>query len=68
VRSTVTLARSLGITTLADGVDSSELLDQLASYGCRGVQGGIAGAPIAPAALPLWLGGIRLDEDRVPTG
>jgi diguanylate cyclase (GGDEF)-like protein len=68
VRSTVALAGSLGIDALADGVDSAELLERLTSYGCRGVQGAIVGAPIGPAALPTWLGGIRPDEDRVPAG
>ncbi|HEX6754377.1 MAG TPA: bifunctional diguanylate cyclase/phosphodiesterase [Mycobacteriales bacterium] len=68
VKSTVTLAGTLGINALADGVDSAELLDRLTSYGCWGVQGGIVGAPIPPGALSTWLGGIRPDEDRVPIG
>jgi diguanylate cyclase len=69
VRSTVALASSLGIETLADGVDSVELAHRLASYGVRGVQGTVANTPLLqPAALPGWLGGIRADDDRVPTG
>ena len=69
VRSTITLAASLGIETVAEGVDSVELAHRLAMYGCHGVQGSVVGAPLLPpAALPGWLGGIRADDDRVPAG
>ncbi len=62
VQSTVSLAESLGIHTLAEGVDSAELLARLASYGCRSVQGGAVGAPMSPGALIGWLS----DADAAP--
>lgn len=57
VRSTVSLARSLGISTVADGVDTRELLGRVAPFGVRAVQGEVAGGPMSPADLAGWLGG-----------
>ena len=56
VRSTVMLANSLGIRTLADGVDTPDLLNRVRSYGVRSVQGAMAGRPMSPAELAEWLG------------
>ena len=56
VRSTISLARSLGIRTVADGVDTADLLDRVRSYGVRGVQGAAVGDPMSPDALADWLG------------
>jgi EAL domain-containing protein (putative c-di-GMP-specific phosphodiesterase class I) len=56
VRSTVSLAQSLGIRTVADGVDTSELLSRVRSYGVRAVQGAAVGDPMSPSSLADWLG------------
>jgi diguanylate cyclase len=56
VRSTISLAQSLGIRTVADGVDTSELLGRARSYGVRAVQGAAVGDPMSPAVLADWLG------------
>lgn len=56
VRSTISLAQSLGIRTVADGVDTSELLGRVRSYGVRAVQGAAVGDPMSPAVLADWLG------------
>lgn len=56
VRSTINLAQSLGIRTLADGVDTPELLDRMRSYGCRAVQGAAVGEPMSAQDLAGWLG------------
>ena len=56
VRSTISLAGSLGIRTVADGVDTADLLDRVRSYGVRGVQGAAVVDPMSPAALADWLG------------
>jgi predicted signal transduction protein with EAL and GGDEF domain len=56
VRSTISLARSLGIRTVADGVDTTDLLDRVRSYGVRGVQGAAVVDPMSPDALADWLG------------
>jgi len=66
VRSTVNLAQSLGIRTVADGVDTPELLSRVRSYGCRGVQGGAVGQPMSVGDLAGWLGTPDLDESRAP--
>jgi EAL domain-containing protein (putative c-di-GMP-specific phosphodiesterase class I) len=55
VRSTIELARSLSIATVAEGVTSRELLAALASYGCSGAQGPVPGEPMSPDALGAWL-------------
>jgi len=56
VRSTVSLAQSLGIRAVADGVDTGDLLDRVRSYGVQGVQGAAVGDPMSPDALSDWLG------------
>ncbi|CAA9229562.1 MAG: diguanylate cyclase/phosphodiesterase (GGDEF & EAL domains) with PAS/PAC sensor(s) [uncultured Corynebacteriales bacterium] len=56
VRSTVSLAQSLGIRTVADGVDTPELVDRVRSYGARAVQGSAVGEPMSPVELGGWLG------------
>lgn len=56
VRSTISLAQSLGIRTVADGVDTSELLGRVRGYGVRAVQGTAVGDPMSPAVLADWLG------------
>lgn len=55
VRSTVELARSLRIRTVADGVDSRELYEAALSFNCSGVQGTAVGEPIPPHVLPQWI-------------
>lgn len=55
VRSTIELARSLTIATVAEGVTSRDLLAALASYGCNGAQGPVPGEPMSPDALGAWL-------------
>lgn len=64
VRSTVDLAASLGMRTVAEGVDSAELYERLSSYDLAGMQGAVFGEPMAPAALATWLG----ESDRPPVG
>ena len=56
VRSTISLAQSLGIRTVADGIDTSELLGRARGYGVRAVQGAAVGDPMSPAVLADWLG------------
>jgi diguanylate cyclase (GGDEF)-like protein len=56
VRSTVSLATSLGIRVVADGVDTAELIERVRSYGVGGVQGAAVGDPMSPGALADWLG------------
>lgn len=55
VRSTVELARSLGIVTVVDGIDSVALYQAVATFGCAGVQGPAVGQPMAGDGLRDWL-------------
>lgn len=66
VRSTVSLAQSLGIRTVADGVDTSELLGRVRSYGVRAVQGAAVGDPMSPTDLAGWLGAAEGEPSRTP--
>jgi diguanylate cyclase (GGDEF)-like protein len=50
VRSTIDLARSLGLHVVAEGVEDSEQWDLLSSFGCRYVQGYHVGRPVPESA------------------
>ena len=50
VRSTIDLGHNLGLTVVAEGVESAEALDQLARYDCDVAQGFHIGRPL-PAEL-----------------
>lgn len=66
VRSTVSLAQSLGIRTVADGADTPDLLNRVRSYGVRAVQGSAVGEPMSPAELASWLGTGDVEPIRAP--
>ncbi|HEY6748140.1 MAG TPA: EAL domain-containing protein [Mycobacteriales bacterium] len=67
VRSTVSLARSLGIRTVADGVDTADLLRRVRDHGVRAVQGAAVGEPMSPAALADWIGTGWAESEPVRT-
>ncbi len=46
VRAVVQMAGSLNLTTIAEGVESTEVLDALSAYGCDEVQGYLFSKPI----------------------
>jgi diguanylate cyclase (GGDEF)-like protein len=60
VRSTIDLARSLGLHVVAEGVENSAQSDMLSSFGCRYVQGYHVGRPV-PESEELRR---RLSRDR----
>ena len=66
VRSTVSLAQSLGIRTVAGGVDNQDLLARVRSYGCRAVQGSAVGEAMSPVELASWLGTADAEPVRSP--
>ncbi|MCX8087510.1 MAG: EAL domain-containing protein [Rhodocyclaceae bacterium] len=51
VRAICTLASGLGLRTVAEGVESRQQLDYLASQGCDEVQGYLFAPPLSPEAL-----------------
>jgi EAL domain-containing protein (putative c-di-GMP-specific phosphodiesterase class I) len=55
VRSTVELAHSLGLRVVAEGVESEEVLNRLASLGCDTAQGFWLSRPAPADELTEWL-------------
>jgi len=55
VRSTIELARSLGRTVTAEGVEDKATLDRLASLGCHAAQGYYLARPLPAAECEAWL-------------
>jgi diguanylate cyclase (GGDEF)-like protein len=51
----VTMARALGLTTVAEGVETSEQLLLLGSYGCSRMQGYLIGKPVPAETFTEWL-------------
>jgi len=51
----VQLARGLGLTTVAEGVETPEQLLTLGAYGCHRLQGFLFGRPVAPEVFEKWL-------------
>ena len=81
VRSVIDLSHTLGLTTVAEGVETADIATVLGSYGCDIVQGHYFGRPItAPELLELvnepthttghrlrnCVGGLRLSEPDAP--
>jgi diguanylate cyclase (GGDEF)-like protein len=55
VQSTIQLVHSLGATTVAEGVETAEQLDHLASLGCDVAQGYLIGRPLSAEQLTKHL-------------
>jgi EAL domain-containing protein (putative c-di-GMP-specific phosphodiesterase class I) len=57
VRSTVELARNLGLHVVAEGVEDQGAWDELTRFGCHTAQGYLLSPPLPPAELGQWLDG-----------
>jgi diguanylate cyclase (GGDEF)-like protein len=55
VRSTIDLARHLGLAVVAEGVETAEVLDVLASLDCDVAQGFLLSRPLPAAEVGAWL-------------
>jgi diguanylate cyclase len=55
VRSTIDLARNLGLRTVAEGVESAETWDRLAGFGCQIAQGYFLSRPVPADELTAWM-------------
>ena len=55
VRSTIDLGHNLGLNVVAEGVESQEVLRQLAAHGCDAAQGFFMSQAIRPAELACWV-------------
>ncbi|MDP3131708.1 MAG: EAL domain-containing protein, partial [Burkholderiaceae bacterium] len=55
VRAIVQLARTLGLHTIAEGVETEGQLGFLTECGCHAGQGYLFARPMAPEALVAWV-------------
>ena len=55
VRSTIDLARNLGLHVVAEGVETREVWDELGELGCDYAQGWYLGRPMPASDLRDWL-------------
>jgi diguanylate cyclase (GGDEF)-like protein len=59
VRATVDLAHQLGLSVVAEGVETPDALDRLAALGCEYAQGFHIGKPVAPEEFLGWVASWR---------
>ena len=59
VRSTIDLGRNLGLTVVAEGVETRSIWDRLRALGCTVAQGYFLTRPVPPEELTGWLIGRR---------
>ena len=59
VEATVTLARNLGLTTVAEGVECAATWEHLARLGCDVAQGYFISRPLPAGELEVWLAGVE---------
>jgi predicted signal transduction protein with EAL and GGDEF domain len=63
VRSTIDLARNLGLDVVAEGVETRTVWDRLKALGCTAAQGYYLSRPIPPAELRDWVLQRRRERD-----
>jgi diguanylate cyclase (GGDEF)-like protein len=65
VRSTLELARNLGLSVVAEGVENEQIWSDLAQLRCDVAQGYFLGRPMPASALPGWFLGRSKDPPRI---
>lgn len=60
VKSTIDLSHNMGLTVIAEGLESEDSLDLLKSYGCDIGRGFLVGRPMPFAGLLHWIGILKL--------
>lgn len=55
VRSIIGLGHNLGLSVVAEGVESSEIWDHLKTLGCDSAQGYCMSRPIPASDVPAWV-------------
>lgn len=68
VRSTIDLAHNLGLTVVAEGVETEEALERLKSLGCDTAQGYHMGRPVPVDKLNEWLEKSKWGHDKFNVG
>ena len=66
VRTTIDLARNLGLEVVAEGVEGADVLHRLRSLRCDEAQGFHLSRPLPPDALVEWLAARRPAESAQP--
>lgn len=66
VRAVIDLAHDLGVTCVAEGVETVEIADQLRAYGCDLAQGYLFSRPVP--ALELLETLVRFDAEMITSG
>jgi len=64
VRSTVDLGQNLGLTVVAEGVETVEMFDELKKLGCDVAQGYLLSRPLPPDELTHWALDWRSAEEK----
>ena len=67
VRAVVDLAHRLGLTTVAEGVETEECLEQLRAIGCDAAQGFLIARPMPAPDVERWLLDRKSDREPVRT-
>ena len=57
VQSVIELGHTLGLRTVAEGVEADEVRDRLAALGCDSAQGFSIAPPMPPGELAAWIAG-----------
>jgi EAL domain-containing protein (putative c-di-GMP-specific phosphodiesterase class I) len=69
MRALVDMAHALGMSVVAEGVESAMQADELRRLGCRRVQGHLFSRPLAPASITWFLDEhLAGGRDRVTSG
>ena len=63
VRSTIELARNLGLQVVAEGVETEAGLTLLSEAGCTAIQGYLVSRPLPAAEFEAWLSGRRSSSE-----
>jgi EAL domain-containing protein (putative c-di-GMP-specific phosphodiesterase class I) len=66
VRSVVDLGHNLGITIVAEGVETEQIRTALSGLGCDVAQGYHLSRPITAAAFDTWFAGRRITSMGIP--
>lgn len=58
----INLAHRLGLTVIAEGIETDAVLDRLTRLGCDEAQGYLISKPVAPDALEGWMAARAVDQ------